>query len=313
MKIAVFSLALAALALPALAQTDNAPRTVTTKAGERVTGYIVSRNENEIVIQSLSMGTVTIAAANIDTVLGPNGKPEGYVEKPDGGLFGTGLLRDWNRRFEGGLTGAAGTTDSLAINTQFRADTDNPSYRSEIGAFYFLTTTNEGTSVNQTRVWGTLDKKINSGPWFVFGRAQYDNDSIQLWENRVSFFGGPGYEFVKTDKYELVGRAGLGYTHEFGGNTPSDYDDSRFEALLGVDGKWTLDSNQKVVYSAYYFPSLESTDQGRIVSSISYQADLWKAKGIGFRTGIEHTYELLTPGEDDHNNFKYFANILLKM
>jgi hypothetical protein len=313
MKMVVFSLALATLAIPALAQTDDAPRTVITKAGERVTGTILSRSETEIVIQSLSMGAVTIAAGTIESVIGPNGKPEGYVEKPDAGLFGTGLLADWNRRFEGGLTGTSGTTDSTSINTQFHADIDNPSYRSEIGAFYFLTTDNESTSVNQTRVWGTLDKKIDTGPWFVFARAQYDNDSNQVWENRLSLFGGPGYEFIKREKYELLGRVGVGYTREFGGATPPEYDDSRVEALFGLDGKWTLDTDQKVVYSVYYYPSLESLDQGRIVSSISYQADLWKAKGVGFRTGIEHTYELLTPGDDDHNNYKYFANILLKM
>lgn len=303
----------AVLATVSVASADDAPRTVITKSGERVTGTVVSRSEKEIVIDSASLGTVTVGAGNIDTVVGPDGKPEAFTPVADPGIGGTGIFSGWTRQLEGGLTGTQGTTDANSINIQFNANIDNESYRSWIGAWWFYTADNDSTSVNQTRVFGSYDKKIDGGPWFVFGRAQYDNDSVQLWENRISVFGGPGYEFIKNDKYELLGRVGLGYTHEFGGDTPSDYDDSRFEALIGIDGKWTIDPNQNIVYSVYYYPSLEDLDQGRVVSAIAYQADLWKAKGLGFRTGIEHTYEFITPGDDEHNNFKYFANILMKL
>lgn len=313
MKKAILSFAMAVVALPMIASADEAPRTVILKTGERVTGSVVSRSEKDIVIDSAAMGTVTIGAANIDSVIGPDGKPEGYTPVADPGLFGTGLLSGWTRQFELGINGTAGTTDSTAINAQFNATTNNDEYRSTFGAWYFLTTDNDGASVNQTRVYGTYDKKIDGGPWFVFGRAQYDNDSIQLWENRVSAFAGPGYEFIMKDNYELVGRAGLGYTHEFGGNTPDDYDDSRFEALIGFDGKWKIDSDQSFAYGSYYYPSLESLDQGRIVSYAAYQIDVMKSKGMGIRAGVEHTYEFLTPGDDEHNNFKYYMNWFMKM
>lgn len=303
----------ALLTTTAFVSADDAPRTVLTTSGERVTGTVVSRTEKEIVIDSSTMGTVTIGAGNIESVIGPDGRPEAYVPVADPGVGGTGFLSGWTRQLEGGLTGTQGTTDANSVNVQFNANTDNESYRSVVGAWWFYTADNDSTSVNQTRVFGTYDKKIDGGPWFVFGRTQYDNDSVQIWENRVSVFAGPGYEFIKRDNYEMLGRVGLGYTHEFGGNVPDDYDDSRFEALIGIDGRWKIDANQHVVYSVYYYPSLESLDQGRVVSSIAYQADLWKAKGMGFRTGVEHTYEFTTPGDDSHNNYKYFANILLKL
>lgn len=311
MKKTAFSLALLALALPALA--DEAPRTVVTKTGERVTGSVVSRSEKEIVIDSSAMGTVTVAAANIDTVIGPDGKSEAYTAVADPGLFGTGILSGWTRSFEAGAAGAEGTTDSVSLNAMFNALNDNSDYRAAFGAWYFLSSNNDTTSRNQTRVFGTYDKKIDGGPWFVFGRAQYDNDSLMLWENRVSAFAGPGYEFIKRDNYEMIGRAGLGYTHEFGGNTPDDYDDSRFEALIGIDGKWTIDPNQSFVYSSYFYPSLEDISYGRLVSSLGYIADLSKKDGLAFHAGVEHSYDFISAGEDDHNNWKYFANIVLKM
>ncbi len=303
----------AVLSASAIASADNAPRTVITKSGERVTGSVISRSEKEIVIDSATMGTVAVSAANVDQVVGPDGKAEPYTPVADPGLWGTGLLSGWKRSLEAGVSGVEGTTDSVSLNAMFNANVDNDEYLASFGAWYFLTSDNNGTSRNQTRVFGDYGKKIDGGPWFIWGRGQYDNDSLALWENRVSGFAGPGYEFIKKDTYELTGRAGLGYTHEFGGNTPDGYDDSRFEALIGVDGKWIIDANQSLVYSSYYYPSLENFSYGRVISTIGYLADLSKKDGLAFHAGMEHDYDFITPGDDDHNNWKYFANIVLKM
>jgi putative salt-induced outer membrane protein YdiY len=310
MKLHLIAAAVAALPVVAMA----APHTVKLTTGEQVTGEILSRSEKEIVIDSAGVGAVTIGAGKIANVIGPDGKEAPYVPVKDAGLFGTGILAGWDRQLEVGALGTSGTTDSAAINAQFNANTDNSDYRSAFGAWFFYNTDNGGTSRNQTRVFVTYDKKIDGGPWFVFGRAQYDNDSLTLWENRASVFFGPGYEFVKKDNYELIGRAGLGYTHEFGGDTPSDYDDSRFEALIGFDGKWKIDGNSSFSYGSYYYPSLEQfPEDGRVVSYAAYMIDLNKARGLAFKIGAEHTHEFSTPGDDEHNNWKYYANLVMKM
>lgn len=304
---------------PSPADGDDAlPHSIVLKSGERVTGRIVSRDENEIVVASDGLGVVTVKQSNVAEVINPTGQAETKAEQveaaKDEGLFRTGFLRDWDRQIELGLTGTTGTTDSAAFNAQFNASEDNDSYRATFGAWYFLTKTNATIDRNQTRVFGTFDKRLDGGPWFVFARGQYDNDSLQLWENRVSGFAGPGYEFIKTERVELLGRIGLGYTHEFGGNTPSDYDDSRFEALVGVDYKWVIDPTQSIVASSYLTPSLDDiTGEGRVVSNLAYQVDLNKAHGFGVRMGVEHSYDFKTPGDDSHNNFKYFVNLLMKL
>ena len=306
-------LAAAVLVIPLLADAATPPQTVVLKTGEKVIGEVLKRTEKQIVVDSPAVGTVTIDAANVEGVLGADGKAQPFVAVADPGLFGTGVLSGWERQFEAGATGTAGTTDSTSINVQFNALTDNDRYRSAFGAYYFLTTDNNSTSRNQTRVFASYDKILDGGPWFVFGRAQYDNDSNQLWENRASAFVGPGYEFVKNDRYELLGRIGLGYTVEFGGNIPSGYDDSRFEALIGIDGKWQIDENQRFTYSSYYYPSLDNFAYGRVVSDAAYEADLNKRHGIAVRVGVEHMYDFITPGDDDHNNWKYFFNLVKKL
>ena len=303
-------------AKPATEPSDDLPRTLQLKSGERVTGIVRSRNADAIIIESATLGRVTLKPDAIEKIIGPDGKVEGEVEAiapVDVGLFGTGMLRGWKRQLEAGLSGTSGTTDTIAFNVQLNAAVDNERYRSAIGAYHFLTQDTGETTRNETRVFGSYDKRIDGGPWFVFGKAQYDNDALQNWENRASLFGGPGYEFVRNPKYEVLGRFGLGYTYEFGGTYADGYDRSRLEALLGFDAKWIINPTQSLVGSVYYYPTLEDFSYGRAVTTAAYQIDLNATKGIAFKVGIEHTNEFRTAGDDEHNNWKYFTNIVLKL
>jgi hypothetical protein len=303
-------------AKPATEPSDGLPRTLQLKSGERVTGIVRSQNADAVVIESATLGMVTLKPDAIDKIIGPDGKVEGEVEAiapADGGLFGTGLLKGWTRQLQAGVSGTSGTHDSAAFNVQVGASIDDERYRSVIGAYNFFSKDGSDTTRNETRVFGTFDKRLDDGPWFVFGKAQYDNDALQNWENRASVFGGPGYEFVRNPKYELLGRVGLGYTYEFGGDYPDGYDRARLEALVGLDGKWIIDTTQSLVGSVYYYPTLEDFSYGRIVTTAAYQIDLNATKGLAFRIGFEETNEFRTAGDDEHNNWKYFTNIVLKL
>ena len=316
------------------------------KSGERIVGPIVERTDDAVVVDSRLLGRVTLANDDVETILenarlddardvvaantrrpsaddvaGAKGpapvSPLSAAAPPppgDPGLFDTGFLVGWARQFEFGFSGASGTADSLSVDAQLNASISNDVYRSTLGASYFYANADGTVGQNQTRAFATADRRLNGGPYFVFGRAQYDNDSLQVWENRVSVYGGPGYEFIKNDTYELLGRVGIGYTVEFGGNVPAGYDESRVEGLVGVDGKWRINDTSSFVFSIYYTPSLERfMDEGRVVTTLAYQADFATYRGLAFKTGLEHAYEFKTPGDDEHNDWKYFANLVFKL
>ena len=349
MRICLFIILLLSSRVPARAQPATAPATqpasvVTLKTGERVAGTIVERDDERVVVDSRTLGRVTIAteevesiapaatptpiavaaatqpaAAPVDAIAGDLTpiSPLSTAPPPppgDRGLFGTGALKDWARQVELGFSGASGTTDAISINAQVNASISNDVYRSTLGASYFFDDSNGTVGRNQTRVFGTADRRIDAGPYFVFGRAQYDNDALQNWQNRISVYGGPGYEFYKRPTFELLGRVGLGYTFEFGGNVPGNYDETRLEALVGLDGKVTINATSGLVFSVYYTPSLDRFgDEGRVVSTVAYQADFATYRGLAFKAGVEHAYEFRTAGDDEHNNWKYFANLVFKL
>lgn len=235
--------------------------------------------------------------------------PAAEVPEVEPGLFGTEFLAGWTKRFELGLAGSGGNTESLAFNTGLTFNTDRDGYRAEIGGRYFLSSNDGDRSRNEVRVYGTYDKKFEGTPWFVFGRVQYDYDEFQAWENRVSVFVGPGYEFVKKEKYELIGRVGIGVAQDFGNEATDEF---RVEALIGVDGKWKVADNQALTYSIYYFPSLSDFNDGRTLTQLGYLIDLNTAKGISLKLGLEHEYEQRTADSAEHNDWKYFVNLLVR-
>lgn len=316
---------------------------ITLKTGERVAGTIVEQDDERVIVESRTLGRVTIATGEVETIASTpvtvlaatqptpaavddaggvaseftSVSPLSIAPPPppgDRGLFGTGFLKDWARQFELGFSGSSGNNESLSGNAQFNASISNDTYRSTLGLGYFLDESNGTIGRNNGRAFGTVDRRLDGGPWFVFGRTQYDYDDLQNWRNRYSLYGGPGYEFYKRPTLELLGRVGVGYTIEWDGLYPDDYDKGRLEALVGLDGKWKLNDTSSVVFSSYYTPSIENFgDEGRIVTTAAYQADFATYRGLGFKTGFEHSYEFRTAGDDEHNNWKYFANLVFKL
>ncbi len=312
MKVRNLLVALAIVAsapVVALAQPASTT-TIKLKTGESLTGQFVERGKNTAVFKSDTVGTVSVPVAQIDSVNG-----EAYVPTAEVGVFGSDFLAGWNRSFDLGLLGqSGGSSESIAFNTgiDFITGDSITDYRAAFGARYWLTTSDGEKSQNALRAYGKYDKYIPSvsDRFFVFGWAQYDLDEFQSFYQRVSGFGGAGYDFVKTDDYTMSGRAGLGATQDFGDSLTDDF---RFEAMVGVDGKWVIDPNkQYLTYSSYYFPSLEDFADGRIVSTIAYEAVIDQAKGIAIKAFTEHKYEFRTADDTQHNNWKYGVNLVVK-
>ncbi|MFT3787457.1 MAG: DUF481 domain-containing protein [Tepidisphaeraceae bacterium] len=297
-------------AIPALALAQSAaPVTVKLKTGETLTGQFVERGKTSAVFHSDSVGDVTIPAAQIDSVNGA-----AYVPTSSPGMFGSDFLPGWTHSFDLGLNGQNGSTESLALNTgiDFATTDEITDYRSKFGARYWLTNSDGNKSQNAFRAYANYDKYLPSvdPKFFVFGYGQYDFDEFQSFENRISVFAGPGYDFVKKDDYTMSGRVGFGVTDDFGDPATDDF---RFELMAGVDGKWNIEGDKQfMTYSIYYFPSLEDFNDGRIVTQVAYNAAIDRAKGIYLKAFGEHKYEFRTADTTDHNNWKYGLNILVK-
>ena len=112
---------------------------------------------------------------------------------------------------------------------------------------------------------------------------------------------GVGYEFVKTDNYRLLGRAGLGGNQTFGGSR----EEFTPEASLGVDVKWNINSHQSLGFVNTLHPNLTESGEFRNMTSLSWSYDLDKENGLGLKIGLTNEYDSLTEKGVDKNDFKY--------
>ena len=320
--------------------TRPAAVTLALKSGETIKGRFLQRDSTQVVVSSDLLGAVTVPVTQIESIDGlpyvntsnapvskatatasaaptvttpaaapaeaPASKPAKWVDR---------FLPNWNKSIDLGLTGQnAGQTDSLSINAGATLATrdDVTDHRTNFAVRYFYTNSDGTRSQNAARATARHDQYIKrvSEHFFVFGNAQYDFDEFQAFRNRISAYAGPGYDFIKREKYTLSGRVGLGFTDDFGDAQTEDF---RVEASLGVDGKWTIEKDrQAVTYSIYYYPSLEDFDDGRLVTNLAYEAAIDAAKGIALKLFFEHKYELRTRNETDPTTWRYGANVVMK-
>lgn len=90
-------------------------------------------------------------------------------------------------------------------------------------AEYFFKLVDGSTTDNNLLVTSTYDRRLTSNPkwlWFVKGQAQWA--PLESYEQRLSGWGGIGYEFLSAPPATLLGKLGAGYSYEFGDQNEGD-------------------------------------------------------------------------------------------
>jgi putative salt-induced outer membrane protein YdiY len=308
---------------------------VTLTNGDVLTGTVVSRDQDQVVIEHAVLGAVTIPMAQVAAiaVAGEAAAPgaeaavaevkaqaaEGApvapvaaadaateIDAPTPGLFGTNFLAGWTRQLELGATGSEGNTEELSLRAALNLDYEDDRDRWKISGLYYRSESANITTRNEFTGEIVKDWLIPDEDYFFFATAKYEYDQFQAWENRVSGFAGVGYQFHKDDKWDLLGRVGFGGNYEFG-----DVNDFTPEALLGLEYNLRIKDGQ--VFSAYttFFPALDPFfGEFRNLTGVAYTLEIDRNAGLALKLGLENEYESdVEPGEK-HNDLKYFVSLV---
>lgn len=217
------------------------------------------------------------------------------------------FMKEWDSKLAVGLNGASGDNELQNVYLRFSTKHQSDADRWLISAQWFYGKSNGDTTQNQVNADVTKDWLAKDNPWFFFVRGQYKRDQFRSWSHRTSGFGGAGYTFVKDDSVELNGRLGFGGTYEFG-----DVDEFTPEALFGgTIMKWQINDRQTLAGELTWFPSLDDEDQHRLVSKFWWKYALDVLDGLALKVGVENEYDSSPHADDDANDFKYYAAIVL--
>ena len=210
----------------------------------------------------------------------------------------------WDGSVAFGLNGNQGNTENLSLRASIAARRPTPTMETTLGFVYAYSNEDSDTTENRARFDARNDWLFGEDSrwrYFVSGFVEYDE--FQEWDIRVGAYTGFGYDFIKTERTVLTGRAGLGVLHDFGG----DDEDTRFEGLLGLDWTHQLNDRNKLYASATYFPNLSDMPEFRLEARAGWEIQLDESNGMFLNLGIEDRYDSDPGGDSENNDFAYFA------
>ena len=310
--------------LPALAQeaeTDAAaverePIVLELVGGSRLRGTVVSQTPEGLVFDSDTLGEIQIATNDIarrlpaDARLGP--KPPEEKEIPPG-LFGTSFLYGWDKNIALGIGGKEGDTTEFNFTASADGDYEDDDKRWKFRSAYFFGKTNGVQSKDQGFANLRRDWLVPTNPLFYWAEGRGEYNGFQAYVARAGGFGGVGVTlfgendpeavYVRDD-LKLLGRAGAGYTYEWG-----EVNAGMPEALAAVESVWKVTDDQTFRFSHTYFPSLDDLGESRNVTEASHTIKLDAGRGLSLKVGVFNEYLSFTEDDSSHNSLTYFGQL----
>jgi len=284
---------------------------ITLSTGDKINAEIIEQTDAYLKINHKDLGELTITKNNILSI-GSDVLPQSpiaqvnVVEDKDDGLFGIGILPNWERSFTLGLNGKEGNSQVFDIHTAFDADYKDDYKRWDFGIYYSFSQkegddTQDDLKINLTRDW-----LLPNSQWLYFASGKFDWDKFKSWDYRLTGIVGVGYEFFEEENLSLIGRTGIAGKKNYG----SDDDNFVPELMIGLDTDWTINKIQSLAFKTEFFTPFEQASDFRNLSRLDWKFKLDSLMDLSFKIGLENEYESKVDSGTKHNDFKYRAAIV---
>lgn len=215
------------------------------------------------------------------------------------------LWTGWKSRFEGGLNGSEGNSETLDLRFGLGTKRATPTLETSLDAGYSYATEEGEKSKSRGELSARNDWLSPGSPWGFFATTKAEYDEFQDWDWRLSFSAGPSYAFVKSDRTTLRGRVGAGGSYELGGQN----EELTPELVLGADFSHAVSERQKIFANADYLPSLSAFPAYRVDAKAGWEFTIDPATNTFLKLGLAQRYDS-TPGLGrDRSDFEYFLTI----
>lgn len=242
------------------------------KNQDRLSGDILEETDEKIVLETQSMGTLTIKKESIEKIvisqaLVPAGKesPKAF-EKAE-------KEKIWKKEFSFGYSMAHGNTEKLRTSGRLFLDrkTIHNEFILKVDSLYSST----DKKMDTQRFNGMLHYAFNFTPslrWYNFYRVEGDHDRFANIDSRTTPFTGIGYWALFQERTKLLIELGAGFEY-------TNYSDSRESSQRNIltprlfleKGLW---GKSKVTQDIAFFVSPEDTEDYRVHAEAAFTAPL---------------------------------------
>jgi len=292
----------------ALAQDDDEPRTnptikVELANGDVLTGELLESNAESLVIQHPELGDLVVPRSSLVdpdaealalAVLMPDGSESGVIE----------VVSPWSGEAELGINGSEGNTDNQTIRANARL-----TRRRELDIWdtrfnYSYETENNDATEDKRSLLSIYDWLEPGSPWRTYVAGKGEKDRFKDYDYRYSVNAGRAYEFIKNDTTESVGRAGVGWQTQIGGQE----DGTDPQGLVAWQFEHAFSDRQGYEHFVSWAPLLNQMDDYILNVRAAWRIDLSDTDPWYLKLGADWDHES-EPGDAKANDVDYFAMI----
>lgn len=261
--------------------------TVELKNGDTVSGDVVERDDERIVIDHAVFGRLEIPIEQIE--------PRSLHV----GLFGSSVLAGWDKSLDVGVSGSEGSSDETDVLVGLALDYADDHKRWHLVGAYDVSYSDGGLDDHNANLQMARDWLYPGSRWFAYSYSIYDFDEFEAWKHRVTTGGGPGYRIFPKGPFELDARSGPFITYEFG-----DEDDARPEMALGLFGRWKISPLGSLRVSSIYYQTLDHDEQ-RNVSALEWKIRFAATRGMSLKLGAKNEFD--SASRESENDLSYYS------
>lgn len=259
LKIALLCL-LAAAALPAAAAFPAGTAvTLKLKNGDMISGDIVSRDKERLVILSPVLGEVGIRREFVLEIIEHKaaGTPP---EEKDKSL--------WKRNLSFGYSRTGGNTNSSRLSTQ--VDLNRKTGSDEFTAQGKVSYSSADRKMHTQRWYGMLRYAYSfwDMKWYNFYKLESDHDRFASIDYRITPSVGIGYWFSDKAPFKAMAELGIGFEHTHFNNNVKDADEAILIPRIFLEK--TLFSKSRLSQEVAIYPSLEDSGDYRLRSETAF-------------------------------------------
>ena len=279
---------------------------VSLKNGDVIRGTLAGENDDSIIIKSAILGTVTLPRDQVDSVdeLDPKARKapdpdqadsassaveQAKQDKPDGPFSGSLNI---------GMTYADASTKNLTLNVGGTIKYDTELSKFSLNGQYFCSRDENAVTDNDVIVVADQTWFFSKAQrWSIFAKGTYQWDQFEIWEQRVSPYGGVGYAIIKQEDLKTQLRLGGGGTYEYGASDRS-WDT---QLLFEVNTDWTIDPRSTLTGALSFAPDVSDFDNYLLTLSAVYALKLFEDSPLTFNASVLNIYDS-QPGADETGN-----------
>jgi hypothetical protein len=171
---------------------------------------------------------------------------------------------------------------------------------------YFFKLVDGSTTDNNLLVTSTYDRRLTSNPkwlWFVKGQGQMA--PLESYEQRLSAWGGIGYEFLTAPPATLLGKIGAGYSYEFG-----DQNEGYPQLYAALEWDWKISENQAIVGSYWITPDFADFTDYLMLFRTEWTMKIADVPGLKLLGGVRWQYQSqVEPADAIQNDIRLYAGL----